>query len=196
MDFQFYCPQGHLLQGTADQAGQQCQCPYCQTVFVIPAPSAPAPGPPAPGLPAPGLPAPAAPVAAQEAFPQLNAPGAAPSGDESAFPSVAGPQPGEEPADFSLANKPDPNRIVHIICPEGHELPTPMSMIGQEAMCPHCSALFRLRYEDSKESKQEREQDAKQREVEFGEKALKWAIVAAVIIGVGLVGILVVIAFR
>ncbi len=44
MAFQFLCPQGHLLQGDESQAGQRCQCPYCGTEFLIPAPLS---GPPA-----------------------------------------------------------------------------------------------------------------------------------------------------
>jgi len=36
MAFQFYCPQGHLLQSDPAHLGQQCQCPHCGTLFVIP----------------------------------------------------------------------------------------------------------------------------------------------------------------
>lgn len=38
MAFQFLCPRGHLLEGDESQSGEQLQCPYCQTVFVVPAP--------------------------------------------------------------------------------------------------------------------------------------------------------------
>jgi hypothetical protein len=38
MAFQFLCPQGHMLQGDESQAGQQCACPYCQTMFLVPQP--------------------------------------------------------------------------------------------------------------------------------------------------------------
>lgn len=55
MAFQFLCPQGHLLQGDEASAGQQCKCPYCGSLFLMPSPPpAPAvqvppavPGPPA-----------------------------------------------------------------------------------------------------------------------------------------------------
>ena len=47
MAFQFLCPQGHLLQAEESQAGQQCQCPYCQGLFLIPpAPQGPGSVPP------------------------------------------------------------------------------------------------------------------------------------------------------
>ena len=36
MPFQFYCPQGHLLEGHESQMGQQSQCPLCGSMFLIP----------------------------------------------------------------------------------------------------------------------------------------------------------------
>jgi rubredoxin len=39
MSFQFECPNGHLLEGTPDQAGQQCHCPTCGMLFLIPEPA-------------------------------------------------------------------------------------------------------------------------------------------------------------
>lgn len=36
MPFQFYCPQGHLLEGHEAQMGQQGQCPMCGSMFVFP----------------------------------------------------------------------------------------------------------------------------------------------------------------
>ena len=38
MSFQFQCPQGHLLEGDVSQAGQQCHCPTCGMLFIIPEP--------------------------------------------------------------------------------------------------------------------------------------------------------------
>jgi hypothetical protein len=40
MAFQFSCPQGHLLNGDESQIGQACQCPYCGSAFLVPAPAA------------------------------------------------------------------------------------------------------------------------------------------------------------
>lgn len=36
MPFKFYCPQGHLLEGHEAQMGQQCQCPMCGVIFLMP----------------------------------------------------------------------------------------------------------------------------------------------------------------
>ncbi|MCR5163971.1 MAG: hypothetical protein K6C40_08140 [Thermoguttaceae bacterium] len=38
MNFQFYCPQGHLLQADSASAGSIISCPICGTQFIIPAP--------------------------------------------------------------------------------------------------------------------------------------------------------------
>ncbi len=38
MNFQFYCPQGHLLQADTAHAGSIIVCPICGTQFIIPAP--------------------------------------------------------------------------------------------------------------------------------------------------------------
>lgn len=36
MPFQFYCPQGHLLEGHEQQMGTPGQCPMCGAMFVFP----------------------------------------------------------------------------------------------------------------------------------------------------------------
>ena len=68
MNFQFYCPQGHLLQSDTANAGATIACPICGTQFIVPPPpqsvlaARPAwdPPPPAPSaVPAPGDGAPA-----------------------------------------------------------------------------------------------------------------------------------------
>jgi hypothetical protein len=41
MPFQFECPQGHLLEGEPQQAGQTINCPVCGMLFIIPPPIAP-----------------------------------------------------------------------------------------------------------------------------------------------------------
>lgn len=45
MPFQFFCPQGHVLNGDESQVGQPCQCPYCGSSFVIPQASGAPQGP-------------------------------------------------------------------------------------------------------------------------------------------------------
>ena len=41
MNFQFYCPQGHLLQGDTAHAGSAIVCPVCGIQFIIPQAVAP-----------------------------------------------------------------------------------------------------------------------------------------------------------
>jgi hypothetical protein len=173
MTFQFTCPQGHLLEGDAAHAGMQSQCPMCGTLFIIPQPIAGTPGPETPSGDAgqaPGEPG---------AFPGLQfGPNIAPGPQTVEAPNLGPPQDDED-------------RIVHILCPNGHELETPMSMVGSDAMCPHCSAEFRLRYEDSRESKEEKQKERERREAAFGRKALHWAIVTAALVMLLLLGLMV-----
>ena len=81
MAFQFLCPQGHMLQGDESQAGQQCACPYCNTMFLVPQPMVrpvPVPQPVIPQYlpPQPFVPQPVAPqpVVPQPFVPQPTAP--------------------------------------------------------------------------------------------------------------------------
>lgn len=217
MPFTFYCPQGHLLQGMETQMGQQSQCPYCGSIFVVPTmPGAPAPGPAAPqgpGFPGaypqhPGVPQGGMPQPGMHMPPAQGFPGVGPGASNPMFdPNVMGAQqpvdvfdPGQvaeaEIVEDELPPDPrdDPNRIIRIVCPEGHELPTPQHMLDQDAMCPQCGSLFRLRYEDSLEYKAEKEVEREQREKAFGKKALNWAIATAVIVGVAILAMIIMLA--
>jgi hypothetical protein len=186
MSFQFTCPQGHLLEGDPAHAGMQSQCPLCGSMFIIPQPPAVDPyGAVAPQWsPGPGTAAPEVPGAP---IPQLNVDPPQPS------------LPGEQTAGQLVVDAPqqsppeeDPDRIVHILCPNGHELETPMSMIGSDAMCPHCEAQFQLRYEDSREYQEQKAKEREQREAAFGRKALQWAIAAAALVVIGLLALILV----
>ena len=86
--------------------------------------------------------------------------------------------------------------FVTILCPNNHELQTPLDMIGQDAMCPQCSVQFRLRYEDSLEYREEKKKVQARRADEFGTSALKWAIVAAVIVVLGIITMIVLASIR
>jgi hypothetical protein len=177
MTFQFTCPQGHLLEGDPAHAGMQSQCPMCGTMFLIPQP----PGSPEPGTPEPG-----------GVFPGVGPAGPSPL-NLNLGPSIetapgAGPA-AEAPAAAPAEEEPDP--IIHILCPNGHELETPMSMVGSDAMCPHCEVPFRLRYEDSTEYREKRRQERERREAAFGRKMLNFAIITAVLVMASLIGLMV-----
>jgi len=198
MAFQFLCPQGHLLQAEESQAGQQCKCPYCESLFFIPQPSPPtsAPGQPATQQPGPLGAAyqepeyqepihqdPAPPGPTPEAFPGIR------TGSE--FPGQRAPD--EGPVDFtppSAAEQP----ILHILCPSGHELETPREMLGQDAMCPYCQAQFKLRFEDSLEYKQQQADERRRRESQLGQTWMYWSIAAAVAVVLGVIVMIVVAA--
>jgi hypothetical protein len=269
MPFQFYCPQGHLLEGHESQMGQQSQCPMCGAVFVVPmmqqqAPAGWTPGYGQPGM-APGYPGPmpgamgyqGAPgyqpmpgyqgpspgypggqgYAPGAAFPGMEyqgqpSPGFAPASEptgfagvqtgpamqtapaaESSFPGVSTgptieiPQFNTEPsqtekptaagnAEAAPPAEPEKKepRIVRIPCPQGHELQTPMEMIGQDVLCPFCSTQFHLKYEDSIEFKQEQAELQRRREEHLNRTALKWAIIAAVVVVLGILTMIIYLA--
>lgn len=289
MPFQFYCPQGHLLEGHESQMGQQSQCPMCGSVFVMPfmpgaaPPGGAVPGQMAPGgwpgynQPAPGYnqqapgygqPAPGygqqpmgygPPAGAygqqqmppgyganypggqmpnaypgqpagyaaggvqgqmpgfgqppQEAFPFTGPGGAVGSPAEAGvqnpaggFPSIQTEPQAEQPAPAPAAPQaatppaetpaPPPQekqepRNVRIPCPQGHELQTPMDMVGQEVLCPICGTQFHLRYEDSIEYKEEQAELRRRRAENLNQTALKWSIGTAVAIVLAIIGMIV-----
>jgi len=144
MSFQFECPNGHLLEGTPDQAGQQCHCPTCGMLFLIPEPVAEEPAV-APGF---------------------------------SFPSAAG-----GPANPLAPAGPE---LLHIPCPNGHELETPPEMLDQEVLCPQCQAQFTLRRKNSIEFKRKQEEAEMIRVTKLGNAWLQGAIIAVVLIVIGL----------
>ncbi len=209
MAFQFLCPQGHVLQGDESQAGQQCMCPYCNSMFLVPQPA--------------GAPAAEAPQAETQEEPQPTPPpglfdqgGAAPQYDPA--PAAESHQPDFGPA---TAEAPQPESftgvrpgggfdflgggastasqeggvdvtgrtapIVHVLCPSGHELETPRDMLGQDAMCPYCQVQFRLRFEDSVEYRQQKAEEEELRLSRSAKAWLHWSIAAAAVVLVGVV---------
>jgi hypothetical protein len=209
MAFQFLCPQGHLLQGDESQAGQQCKCPYCESLFLVPQPLVAAPVEPAEPepTPPPGLFGDAAP-------PSLGA-GGAPDFSWAQQPAPGyepqpGPPPQEQAGGFpgirvdadvagggsggpSVADLPGGAQIVHVICPSGHELETPREMLGQDALCPYCQVQFRLRFEDSTEYRRQKEEERELREIKAGKAWLQWSIAAAVVVIFGIILMIVVV---
>lgn len=189
MTFQFLCPQGHLLEGEENLAGGQLTCPLCQTLFIVPDPPSGAPHAQTPAD-AGGFPG----ISTGGETPQINLGGVGDAMQQTAAAAetaaaVEVPEPEPEPEE-------DPNRIVRVICPEGHELHTPMSMLGQDAMCPHCETQFQLRYEDTLEYKEEQEARRQKREEAFNQGALKWSIAAAVLVSIGLITMIVLAVVR
>jgi hypothetical protein len=178
MAFQFYCPQRHLLEATEAQTGQQSQCPICGTAFMIPAP----PVSPVVTPPSRHGPPPLQPPTPSDVFRDLPAPGLSTAEvDPIAAMRSAVERVGPTPAAAPAAAEPR-EELVHLFCPNGHELETPTDMLGQDALCPHCRAQFRLRMRDTREFKAEQLRN----EQDFNRKALRWAIGTAVVVGLGL----------
>jgi hypothetical protein len=87
-------------------------------------------------------------------------------------------------------------RIVRIPCPQGHELQTPTDMLNQEVLCPICNTQFHLRYEDSIEFKQEQADLRRRKAEQLNQAALKWSIIAAIVVVLSIVGMVIYLAVR
>jgi hypothetical protein len=94
-----------------------------------------------------------------------------------------------------LEEKKEP-RIVRIPCPQGHELQTPMDMLKQEVLCPICGTQFHLRYEDSIEFKEEQTELRRRKAEQLNQAALKWSIIAAIVIVLCIVAMIIYLALR
>jgi hypothetical protein len=125
------------------------------------------------------------PVIKTEPEPQ-NAPAAAASSE----PAGAAPAPTSPPEE-----KKEP-RIVRIPCPQGHELQTPMDMLNQEVLCPICNTQFHLRYEDSIDFKEEQAELRRRKAEQLNQAALKWSIIAAVVIVLAIITMIIYLAVR
>ena len=179
MSFQFQCPQGHLLEGDPSQAGQAVNCPTCGMLFLIPAPLSGPVQEPAPQAYGPVF---GPPGKAPSRFDHLDSgggPADAPAAvaDEAAAPAMEEPAPPEEP------------ELLHIPCPNGHELETPLDMLEQEVLCPQCNAQFRLRKKDSVEYKRKKEETERLKEIKTGNLWFNIAIVAVVLVGLLVMGL-------
>jgi predicted RNA-binding Zn-ribbon protein involved in translation (DUF1610 family) len=211
MAFQFLCPQGHLLQADQAQMGQTINCPTCGVLFVVPtltkAAAAPAetPLPPAAGPPA--------------AIPPARVPRPEPEEDDPAQIEIRRGRrrrhsnlelpPTDEPAEEVEAAEPaalpesavsqraafDPEgsgpKLVHVACPAGHELITPLDSMGQEVLCPYCGAQFVMRYKATREFKDERQRKEDAQQQKLGENWLMWAVIVGVGVLVMLVGMMI-----
>jgi hypothetical protein len=160
-------------------------------LFIIPQPIA---AQPAGGFPAPAAAAGGGPFRFSERFEGID-PGqsqvATPEGDPSA-PYVPAIDPAAAAAVASpTAAPPEPEpELLHIPCPNGHELETPVEMLDQEVLCPQCNAQFRLRRKDSVEFKKKKEQEESIRLEKVGRLWLNWAIVAIVLVVLIFVGLI------
>jgi hypothetical protein len=147
--------------------GMQCQCPQCGVAFIIPT------------------------IDRGQQTPAVQTTAAAPQIDlapipEDDLPSRSAAATGLEGLDVGeldtgeLGAAAVGETLLHIPCPNGHELEVPLDMLGQRAMCPHCQVEFRLRREKSVEYLRQQEiLDRKRAEFWF-----KLAIVAACVVGI------------
>ena len=75
-----------------------------------------------------------------------------------------------------------PPSVLHIHCPNGHQLETPREMLAQEAMCPHCGVQFELKESQSVEAKSKREKELDRQWNRIGNRWLTWSITVVIIV--------------
>jgi len=121
-------------------------------------------------------------------FPGINEPSSTgPGGPQTPFPNVAetgtGPSEASPATGTSAAFEMKEPELLHIPCPECKEvLETPVEMLDQDVMCPHCEAQFQLRRRDSVEFKRKKEQQERIKEDKAGRAWFSWAIIAVVLV--------------
>jgi DNA-directed RNA polymerase subunit RPC12/RpoP len=164
--FQFLCPNGHLLESNESQVGQESACPTCDSRFLVPQPDPAASASESADI---GERTVAPPPEPGQPFPSINTSDGA-MASESALP------------DLSEGRQ----QVIHVACPQGHELETPREMIGEEVICPYCDTQFRVRFEDSIEYRREKEEQRERRELQVGRTWMFWAIAVAVAVVLGL----------
>lgn len=188
MAFRFFCPQGHILEADLDQVGQAAACPFCGMAMLIPPPRGDLPLGQPPGYNAwAETPEDVPPLDAGETS-QDSPEGATHEETATAVPATAEEKPpGETLAHASAWS----HEIFHIPCPRGHLLETPDHLLGTEAMCPFCQAVFRLEYEQSQEyqAKLAREREEAQRRQELF--WIRLAVAAVVLFVIGLIALIV-----
>ena len=170
MAFEFECPQGHVLEGDEADIGQMSQCPICGDSFLIPSPLAN----PESEFVEPRV---------QDYRPQQEETPAAP--DFSIVVDGSAPPDVEAPPAETGENDPAPEmetELLHIDCPNGHELEVPRDMLNQDAKCPHCDVQFRLREVDSKEHQQKKKVEEEVRERNLARAWLNWTIALSIFV--------------
>ncbi|MGA2034479.1 MAG: hypothetical protein ABSG68_19710 [Thermoguttaceae bacterium] len=91
------------------------------------------------------------------------------------------------PAPLAFDVEEEKPKTIQILCPSGHPLETPRELLGNYAQCPICQEKFKLRYEDSVEYKRRKIAQMERRDEKMGQLWLIWAIVAAVVVGGGII---------
>jgi hypothetical protein len=102
------------------------------------------------------------------------------------FPDVATPMASGRSA-FDPTGAVTGPQMLHIPCPNGHELETPPEMLGEEVICPHCGKQFTLREKDSLEFKRKKREQQEKQDIRSGKNWLTWSVIIAVAVLLGLI---------
>lgn len=109
-------------------------------------------------------------------------------------PDPPAPQPVQPAA--QVPEEPAEPELLHIACPNGHELEVPPEMLDTEVLCPQCQVQFRLRARDSREHKAKREKQEELRDAKMNKFWFNFSITAAVLVGLLLLTLVIMTAMR
>jgi uncharacterized membrane protein YvbJ len=70
-------------------------------------------------------------------------------------------------------------QLLHIPCPNGHELEVPPEMLNEDVLCPHCGAQFKLKEKNSVEFIRKQQEEEDKKFAKSGKLWFNWAIVFA-----------------
>ena len=149
MRFPFLCPQGHVLEGESAESGLETKCPQCGVAFYVPDYEPP-----------------------REVFPSASSQATQQpeklAGMTDLLDELGGGAASSAAPDQLMSGGDLSSGVVHIPCPNGHELETPFEMLGLEAYCPYCGDKFRLKEQNSVEyQRQQAIVDAKRAKIWF-----------------------------
>jgi DNA-directed RNA polymerase subunit RPC12/RpoP len=106
------------------------------------------------------------------------------------------PDPAPAAAPVPVPETPTEPELLHIPCPNGHELEVPPDMLDTEVLCPHCNAQFLLRAKDSIEHRRRREQEEAIRDAKTNKFYYQFAIGVASVVVLLLLTLMVMSMFR
>jgi len=112
MSFEFYCPEGHLLEGDDEQLGTQGRCPLCGTLFMFPKTT----------------------LMARQMRSKEQKPAVDRDVEEPKLSEIVAPRLG--------AAEPEGPRIIKVLCPRNHIVDTLEELLGHDLTCPRCRVRF------------------------------------------------------
>lgn len=175
MAIEFECPNGHLLEVEDSLVGQECQCPACNIICIVPEIEA---------VDDDSQQVQPRSVVARGKRSRIHRRGRAPDADE--LPDFM-PRAGKKDVSRFDPDGQKVDRILHLECRCGQLLQATRDLMGQDLVCPNCGREFTARYDHTLEAEQEYEEKEERKIRKSAKLWLNWAIVFAVLAVFGII---------